>query len=382
MKNKTTFIVVFLVLLGASGLAAERTPINIPDIMGYKTLKCDFHMHTVFSDGRVWPEIRVDEAWTEGLDVISITDHIEYQRHRDYVITNHNSSYEIAKPTAERAGILLVKGSEITRSMPPGHLNAIFLTNSAPLAGKDWREALQIAYDQGGFVFWNHPCWKAQQPDGIGRWYEEHSELFEKGILQGVEVINSGSYCPEAHKWAVEKNMTLLATSDIHPPIHAAYDIAGGTHRPYTLVFTREKSQEGIKEALEDRRTVLINGDVVIGREDFLQALFKESVEIVFPAVPVSGEGSALVQLRNNSDIVFQLEKGNGGDELAVGETLTLSRGKTSILSVQGREGAREGRRSVPLSFTVKNMWTAPEESLQVTLDIVVDFRKPPEETK
>ena len=30
-----------------------RENLMIPDVNGYKVLKCDFHMHTVFSDGRV-----------------------------------------------------------------------------------------------------------------------------------------------------------------------------------------------------------------------------------------------------------------------------------------------------------------------------------------
>ena len=69
-----------------------RKTINIPDILGYKTLKCDFHMHTVFSDGIVWPTFRVDEAWEEGLDAIAITDHIENQPSRSMlaeIITRH-----------------------------------------------------------------------------------------------------------------------------------------------------------------------------------------------------------------------------------------------------------------------------------------------------
>ena len=35
----------------------KRNNIIIPDVKGYKTLKCDFHMHTMFSDGLVWPTI-------------------------------------------------------------------------------------------------------------------------------------------------------------------------------------------------------------------------------------------------------------------------------------------------------------------------------------
>ena len=42
---------------------AVRRIISIPDIDGYKTLKCDFHMHTVFADAQVSPLGRVREAW-------------------------------------------------------------------------------------------------------------------------------------------------------------------------------------------------------------------------------------------------------------------------------------------------------------------------------
>lgn len=32
-----------------------RDRIEIPGFSNYETLKCDFHTHTVFSDGLVWP---------------------------------------------------------------------------------------------------------------------------------------------------------------------------------------------------------------------------------------------------------------------------------------------------------------------------------------
>ena len=99
MKNRQRIILSILLvnlLFAAFALGQSRREINFPDILGYKTLKCDLHMHTVFSDGSVWPPVRVDEAWREGLDAISITDHIEYQPHKDDVPTNHGRSHEIA----------------------------------------------------------------------------------------------------------------------------------------------------------------------------------------------------------------------------------------------------------------------------------------------
>ena len=47
--------------------------IEFPDPPGYQTLLCDFHTHTVFSDGRVWPNIRVQEAHRDGPDAVAIT---------------------------------------------------------------------------------------------------------------------------------------------------------------------------------------------------------------------------------------------------------------------------------------------------------------------
>ena len=114
------YYILFFTLQFAHSVSAQtRREIAIPDILGYQTLKCDFHMHTVFSDGDVWPTVRVQEAWQDGLDVIAITDHIEYLPHSQDIDADHNRAYEIAKPLANQIGVLLIRGTEITRSMPP-----------------------------------------------------------------------------------------------------------------------------------------------------------------------------------------------------------------------------------------------------------------------
>lgn len=109
---------VFLTLLVCLSLvpwvqAAKRIEIQIPDIPGYKTLKCDLHMHTVFSDGEVWPTTRVNEAHREGLDAISITDHVEYHPHKKDVVCALNRPYEIALPRAEKLGLLLIPARKL-----------------------------------------------------------------------------------------------------------------------------------------------------------------------------------------------------------------------------------------------------------------------------
>jgi len=95
-KFYSRIFIIILILLGTQLLFSQtraRVPIKIPDIPGYITLKCDFHIHTVFSDGTVWPHIRAEEAWREGLDAIAITDHIEYQPHKEDLPKNLNPNH-------------------------------------------------------------------------------------------------------------------------------------------------------------------------------------------------------------------------------------------------------------------------------------------------
>jgi hypothetical protein len=179
-----------------SGWAQTRREIKIPNVPGYQVLKFDLHMHTVFSDGNVWPTVRVKEAWCEGLDGIAITDHIEYLPHRDDVSPNFNRPYEIARPEADRLGLMLFRGAEITRPMPPGHINAIFLEDVDKLNVEKWEDAVRAAFEQKAFIFWNHPGWKGQQPDGVARWYDEHTLMLEKGWMHGIELVKRTSITP------------------------------------------------------------------------------------------------------------------------------------------------------------------------------------------
>ena len=56
-----------------------RNEVVIPDFAGYKVLKGDFHIHTVFSDGVVWPTYRIQEAGVTDLTSLPFPDHIEYR---------------------------------------------------------------------------------------------------------------------------------------------------------------------------------------------------------------------------------------------------------------------------------------------------------------
>ncbi len=122
---KLFFTVIFTSLL--VNLQAQTIHTHVPDraivfpnVADYLTLKADLHMHTVFSDGEVWPSVRVQEALRDGLDVISLTEHLEYQPHKDDIPhPDRNRAHEIGLKSAEKSNLIIVRGSEITRKMPP-----------------------------------------------------------------------------------------------------------------------------------------------------------------------------------------------------------------------------------------------------------------------
>ena len=117
--------------------------VYIPDVDGYKTLKCDFHTHTIFSDGDVKPENRVWEGAIRGLDVIAITDHIEYRPNK-FITADHNESYRRAKTVEESSNLVVIPGAEITRSKPLGHINALFLKDANALDVEDPLVAISL----------------------------------------------------------------------------------------------------------------------------------------------------------------------------------------------------------------------------------------------
>lgn len=369
----TCFLVLQMLHPGpVSSQTAVRSEIRIPDIPGYRTLKCDFHTHTVFSDGNVWPPIRAQEAWLGGLDAFAITDHIEYQPHAEDIPTNFNRSYALARPYAQAVQLTIIRGAEITRDEPPGHLNALFLADINPLEKADFRDAVKAAVDQGGFVFWNHPGWK--QPDRKSVWYDTQEALYQQGRLHGAEVVNGSTYYPRVHQWCLEKKLTILGNSDIHNPVEMNYDPETGAHRPLTLVFAKNNSEASIKQALFSRRTAVYWENTLIGESVYLEPIFQRSVVIKNPELTLSGTRTAYLQITNTSDVSYELIANGSVSDLLVPEQVILHAGKTVIFGIRAEAKNLIGRRRIRLPYRVQNLLVAPDQGLPVTLEVQVRF--------
>jgi len=223
------------------------------------------------------------------------------------------------------------------------------------------QDVLRKANDQGAFVFWNHPSFEVPRAD----LNEFHAEAVGSGLLQGVEVANGSRYYENAHRLALEKNLTLIGTSDIHELIDWSYKPEAGGHRPVTLVFAKVKTAEAVKTALFKRRTVVWWKDTLIGREPELSALLKASVSVE-SATYRGASNDMRVVLRNDSDAELLLSNQTdlkvnrhaGVIRLAANGTTTLYLSLVSRLD------------TIELRFEVMNALLAPREPATLRMSV------------
>ena len=356
-------VLAMVVLLHPAQAQVQRNPLPVPDIPGFHTLKCDLHMHTVFSDGYVWPSTRVAEAYRQGLDVISITDHDDHHPKTGLVSDDCNKPYEIAKPFAGELGIILIPGVEITKG--EWHFNALFVKDANATKRLEKREALLEARKQGAYVFWNHPGWKRPT-----EWFAEISPLYdEERLFQGVELVNGRTVYQEAFAWRDSKGLAMIGASDIHQA--AAPEDEDG--RPITLLFAKSRDAAGVREALDAGRSVVWMGGELWGTEELLTGLWKGAVEVVTPTGPFNPKKhrTASLRLANRSAIGFQLKPLNLPEWVRMrGGSVDPLRDATLTMYLDGNAPA--GAHNIALELEITNLHAAPGKNVVVTVPLAL----------
>ena len=346
----------------------NKRAIEFPDISGYKTLVCDFHQHTVFSDGYVWPNIRVQESLKDSVDAMAITEHLEGQPHKeDIPHPDRNRAYQIALKEAQDKNIVVVNGAEITRVMPPGHVNAIFLRDANKLLMDNPIDVFKEAKRQGAFIFWNHPNWIAQEPDGIAKLTDLHRKLIKEKLINGIEIVNDWTYSEEALQIAIDYNLTIMGSTDIHGLIDWQYKVHEGGHRPVTLVFAKVKTAKAIKEGLFNRRTAVWFCNTLIGNAEFIVPLINASLTIEKVDTVKSYKGNSNVMsiyINNNSDADYILKNKSGYTFHNLSNVITAKSHETTIVEIKTLKPLRE----FGLRFEVLNAVTAPKKHPEIVL--------------
>lgn len=337
---------------------STRTEIVLPEVNGYKVFKADLHVHTFFSDGNMSPSYRVFEAWQDGLDIIAITDHIEYRPNEvvmkqflsegdeknvgpdSKILSDLNVSANSAVKQARNMGITLIHGAEITReAVNVGHFNALFTTDNNLIPDPDPLQAIRNAKKQGAIVQSNHPGWR-RKDNGFTPVAEA---ALAEGLIDGVEVFNGAEFYPDVIERGVRKGLYICGNTDIHSSSSDTYG-RFGHFRNMTLVLAKDSSQESIREALENRRTLAYAFGDIAGGESLLRAFFLASFE--FKYICTDEKGVNHIRITNKTSFPYVLSvPGRGIDGTVPAMTSFIWKSKDTVLPV-----------------TVKNMWFGPDK--------------------
>lgn len=333
-----------------------RTEIILPQVNGYNIYKADLHTHSIFSDGHVLPRFRMAEAWQDGLDVVAVTEHIEYRPHEatfyDYLkgytdkehmpgvkglekgkqVVDLNYSVNETLKEARKYGITVIPGTEITRNgTTVGHFNALFTTDNNTIYDKDPVQAVRNAKAQGALVMHNHPGWRKESLD----YTETEKTVYDEGLVDGVEVMNGAEFYPLIIDRVRERGLFISANSDIHSSTANDYRLTGNL-RPMTLILAKDKSLKSLREALEAKRTIALGYNTLCGEEKLLNDFFVASVKLT-----EIDEDSWM--LTNMTSVPYVLKKGNGNNfRLDPFSSIKVSAPK----------------KGNSISVTVLNMWT------------------------
>lgn len=307
----------------------QRSEFTVPAIDGYTAFKADLHTHTIFSDGHLSMESRIREAWKDGLDVMAVTEHLEYRPHEKNLVkymeggyiakgtkakansfvsknepakgeiqVNLNFPVELATQIAKDYDMTIIPGIEITRK-PDGvytHLNALFTKDNNTIYDPDPMQSTRNAKAQGALIMHNHPGWMRtdMKPSKFDK------AIYKEGLVDGIEIMNGIEFYPKAITRAKELNFFMSANTDAHHPTAERY-AEYGEARNMTIIFAKDKSLASLREALEARRTLACSFGVLAGDEALLRKVFEASVSV--RRISDNAKGRKQIVVTNNSSI-------------------------------------------------------------------------------
>ena len=356
---------------------ACRHEVILPQVNGYNVYTADLHTHTIFSDGQVHPAYRVREAWVDGIDIMAVTEHIEYRPHealfvdqlKKYISPKYDKAvnnihgggekldengimvdlnYCIRMSQAEAAnyGLLIIPGTEITRSGKyVGHFNGLFTTDNNTIYDPDPVQAVKNAKAQGALIMHNHPGWTRSDIN----FTDTEKVLYEAGLIDGVEVMNGTEFYPGVVDRICEYDQFIAANTDIHSTTAMDYTL-NRNFRPMTLILAKEKTLESVREALEARRTLALGFNTVCGKEQLLKDFFAASMKVTVVRVT---DRSIELAITNTSSIPYTITR-PGHNQTKLDPFCTVRMGVS--------------KDATSLKLTVLNMFCAKDRHPEVEL--------------
>ena len=346
-------------LLPTGYVRLSRREIILPTVNDYNPYKADLHMHSTLTDGVVNIKGRMEEAWSDGLDILAATEHMSIRPVADTEgkptpesvklkrSKAATKAVESATKIAEDFGLLVIPGVELTGdAKTQGHFNALFTTDNNVLYDYDAMQAIRNARQQGALIMHNHPGWRHSMLEMT----DFEKATYAEGLIDGIELMNGAFFYPGAFETAKKHNLFMTSNTDIHATTAQQYR-ENGHLRNMTIIFAKECTLESIREALEAHRTLCYSFGTIGGEESHLKEFFEASITVKKLSVD-SKKKSQRVMITNTTSLPYTLRIGKGNP-------VVLRPLCSTIVS------AKVGK---PMKCTVLNMFYGANEHPVVTI--------------
>jgi len=252
-------------------------------------LKCDFHSH--FIEYHPDPMYTMGMLHEAGYDCIALTEH-------NHLLTDLSMEQRFAVAAREMFGsdFLVIVGEEVTMDDTANsghegiHVLSLFpkyhvdtLIDKAPRNRfMPVAQAMPLLRDAGGLMFLNHDIfsnyyakhkldtrWIHRDAYDIDGWEAGNGSVGDWLNDERFPTTLENNLCLEAPAQALAEGYILLSNTDLHGELP---DL--GIRRDYyNIVFAKERSLSGVREAIEARRNIAVCGDKRIGLPESIALL-------------------------------------------------------------------------------------------------------------
>jgi hypothetical protein len=186
----------------------------------------------------------------------------------------------------------------------------------------------------------NHPGWKRKTV--VMNAF--HEKVYGAGLIDGVEIVNGGTFGPKLIKRCLDNKLFMAAATDTHKTTASTFE-QRGYFRTCTFVLAKELTDKAVRKALEKNRTLAYAYDNVIGEKSLVKEFYHNSVSM--QVVYTSSKEVKTVVLTNTTSIPYTLRRDGKGAGAVLKPFHSIS------------YNVAKGKN---LNLTIANLWTADEE--------------------
>ena len=214
--------------------------------------------------------------------------------------------------------------------------------------------------------------WEANRSDGIVKLDPIHQEIIDKKLLHGIEVVNFDTFSEEAMQIALENNLTMMGTSDVHILIAWDFNIEKESfHRPITFIMSKNRTMNSIRDALFNGDTFIWYRDLIIGKSNNLKQVIDNNLEVISKGYSYRDRKVEILQIELKNKSVAPINLNYTGEYTFHNDYKFINLEPKSSKTIYVK--TKKIKQKVDLEFEILNYVVGPKTNLKTIKTINIE---------